>query len=116
MDPSDRSELLRRRFKAIAPYAAPPPAPVKPRGQVRAKMPPERPKRQGVTWKTRRGRLLPVSLGIALYATWVKWLETQRPPKNSFKRLELSRKKRVSPLWRIAEKWPKRVARRETET
>jgi hypothetical protein len=55
--------------------------------------------------------LLPVSLGIALRATWLKWLETQRPAKDSFKRLELSRKKRVSPLVRIAEQFPTKARR-----
>jgi len=80
---------------------------------VRAKKPFGPHPRRGITYKV-EGRKQPDSLGIALQTTWLKWLETQRPQKNNFKRLELSRKKRVSPLVRIAEQWTKRVPRSPT--
>jgi hypothetical protein len=115
MDKTTRSNLLRERFGALSQHSAPAATTPKARGLVRAKMPLGPHPRRGITYKV-EGRKRPDSLGIALQTTWLKWLETQRPQKNKFKRLELSRKKRVSPLWRIAEKWPKKVEREETET
>jgi hypothetical protein len=99
MDKATRSNLLRERFGALSRYAAPVVTAPRARGLVRAKMPLGPHPRRGITYKV-EGRKRPDSLGIALRTTWLKWLKTQRTPKNAFKRLELSRNKRVSPLVR----------------
>jgi len=112
MDKAKRSNLLRERFGALSRYDASVVPTPKARGMVRAKMPLGPHPRRGITYKV-EGRKRPDSLGIALQTTWLKWLQTQRTPKDSFKRLELSRKKRVSPLLRIAEQFPKRILRQE---
>jgi hypothetical protein len=111
MDTAKRSELLRRRIKTLGRYASLVPQAAPARGVVKAKQPPEAPKRKGVTWPVSGARPVRVSLGVALVAYRGKWLQTPTSDKNKFKRLEPSRKRRVSPLVRIAEAWPKRVAR-----
>jgi hypothetical protein len=64
-----------------------------------------------VTWPIKGGVPLRVSLGVALVEKRSKWLETELYEKRNFVRLQLSRKKRVSPLVVIAEAWPKKVER-----
>src|SRR5208283_2626415 len=106
-----RTDLMRRRFKRFGRYATLVPQSAPARGQVKAKKPPEPPKRNGVTWPINGGRPVRVSLGEALVTKRGKWLETEPYPQNHNTRLEPSRKKRVSPLVVIAEAWPKKTER-----
>jgi hypothetical protein len=114
MDRAKRSELLRRRIMTLGRYATLVPQAAPARGQVKAKKPTEPPKRVGVTWPVTGAHPVRVSLGVALVARRGKRLETQRPTKNYFKRLELSREKRVCPLVRIADAWPTKLPRSPT--
>jgi hypothetical protein len=113
MDKATRFNLLRERFGALSRYVAPVVTAPKALGLVRATKPLGPWPRRGITHKV-ESRKRPDSLGIAMVTTWVKWLETQRPAKNSFRRLEPSRKRRVSPLILIAEHFPKRVQRKQS--
>jgi hypothetical protein len=110
MDPEQRSNLLRQRLRARRFLAAPIVAVRVARGLVRSKEPPKGPPREGVTEPT-HGWWGYDPFSLNLRPMTPKWMKKPGVKKKPPTCLKLKRRQGVSPLVRIAAKFPQKVPR-----
>ena len=114
MDLQERSELLRLRFERLSGQGAPIIGPSKARGLVYSGKQPRPEPRKGVT-KPTSGKWSHWHVEERLWPSKdlprMAWMEPPCDP-NKGRHFKLSRRSGVSPLIRIAERFPKKAERR----